>query len=232
MKIAFDENIPIGMVRVFQTLARERQLRRAMGNFTIVSAAEYTPRPKDQDYVKGDDVPWLTRFARDGGKVVISGDRDMLDTPHERLALQQNGFVVIFFERRWSGWDFFRKSSLLLHYWRKVAKRVTTAKPGALLRIPANWKEDGDLLDVPTGEQKISKRATSDADQAVSSAGKGTGRRRKRSGVRAEATEDRQPEAVAAAPKDPAQGELNLTAPRPKAQPLVLGLQKITSRKF
>jgi hypothetical protein len=32
-------------------------------------------------------VPWLKRFAADGGKVVISGDTKMKSVPHERLAL-------------------------------------------------------------------------------------------------------------------------------------------------
>lgn len=180
------------MVRVFQTLAQERQLRRAMGNFTVVSAAAYAPKQIDADFIKDSDVPWLERFAADGGKIVISGDVDMLDSPHELLALQQKGFVVVFFERKWSQWDFFRKSSLLLHYWRILSRRIRAAKPGTLLRIPGHWREDGDLQDVSPKRQQITKEAPAAADDAggkVSSGRKGTRVRRKRSGVRQEAGE-------------------------------------------
>ena len=76
MKIAFDENVPIAMVRVFQTFASERQLRKLSGSFEIKSAADYTPRPGDPDYVPRSDVPWLKRFAADGGKVIISGNTE------------------------------------------------------------------------------------------------------------------------------------------------------------
>jgi hypothetical protein len=86
LKIAFDENIPMAMVRVFQTFAGERQFQKASTNLTIQSAADYTPKPGDRDYVKGSDVPWVRRLAAAGGKVVISGNTDMMWKPHERLA--------------------------------------------------------------------------------------------------------------------------------------------------
>jgi hypothetical protein len=51
VKIAFDENIPMAMVRVFQTFATEKQLKKLTGNFTIESAKDYTPKPQDHDYL-------------------------------------------------------------------------------------------------------------------------------------------------------------------------------------
>lgn len=82
MKIAFDEHIPAGMVRVFESLVSERKLRRLIkaegkglkGGYEIVRSADYNPSPRDINFVQGSDVPWIQKFANDGGSVIISGD--------------------------------------------------------------------------------------------------------------------------------------------------------------
>jgi hypothetical protein len=155
VKIAFDENVPVGMVRVFQTFASEYQLRKITGNFEIKSAKDYAPKRGDPDYVAKNDVPWLKRFAADGGKVVISGNTDMKNVPHERLALIECGFIVVFFEGQWSGWKFFRKCALLLHWWPQIASRIKRAKPGSFYHIPCNWPEKGSLRKVTNEDPKL-----------------------------------------------------------------------------
>jgi hypothetical protein len=153
LKVAFDENVPSAMVRAFQAFAKERQLRRVTGDIDIKSAADYTPKLGDADYVRKNDVPWLKRFAEDGGKVVISGNTAMKNVPHERMALNELGFVVIFFESQWSNWPFFRKCALLLHWWPEVARTIKRAKPG-FWHIPCNYKEKGKLRQVATEDPK------------------------------------------------------------------------------
>ena len=96
MKIAFDENVPLGMVKVFQTFASERQLQKLSGGkFDVKSAKDYTPKHGDPAYVRGSDVPWLKRFAADGGRVVISGNTQMKSEPHERLAAAYDGDLAL-----------------------------------------------------------------------------------------------------------------------------------------
>jgi hypothetical protein len=112
------------MVRVFETFANERQLRRKIGSFQVVSAREFVPKQDDIDYRKKDDSPWIKRFAETGGKVIISGDTRMRFVPHERLALIQHGMLVFFFDTKWNQWEFFRKCSLLIHHWPAIAKRI------------------------------------------------------------------------------------------------------------
>ncbi|MCP3397147.1 hypothetical protein [Bradyrhizobium sp. CCGB20] len=140
MKIAFDENVPIAMVRVFQTFANERQLQKLIsGKFEVESAKDYSPTKDDPDYVPHSDVPWVKRFAAAGGKAIISDNTDMKRQPHERLALIECGMIVIFFESQWSGWKFFRKCALLLHWWPEIAMKLKRAKPGSLahpLQLP------------------------------------------------------------------------------------------------
>jgi PIN like domain len=158
LKIAFDEHIPPAVARVFLALAAERQLRRATGNFTIHSARDYAPKPTDLDYVKGSDVPWVTRFARDGVKVIISGDVNMRRLPHEKLALYQNNFIVFFFETQWNEWLFFRKSALLLFWWPKIVDKIRTGKPRTFWIIPCDWKIDGELKDASLGQIEMFKQ--------------------------------------------------------------------------
>ena len=155
MKIAFDENVPPVMAKVFVTLAKERGFGRVAQGFIIKSARDYAPQKTDPDYLKGNDVPWLTRFAKDDGKGIISGDVSMRRLPHERLALYQHNFVVIFFESQWGTWDFCRKAGLLLHWWPAVAQKLKTASPGTFWVIPCSLT--GDLRNVSLGLAKMLK---------------------------------------------------------------------------
>lgn len=142
------------MVKVFQTFANERQLKRKIGAFEITSAMQYTPKPGDDDYVKKNDVPWIKRFAAAGGRVIISGDAEMRYVPHERLALIQAGMLVFFFDGKWSQWDFFRKCSLLIHHWPGIANRIKRGKAPAFWHVPLSWHEKAKLRKVSTDDPK------------------------------------------------------------------------------
>ena len=105
-------------------------------------ADDYEPDPTDTDYIKRSDAPWLERFAKDGGDIIISGDTKMYEKPHEVVAIQRTGLVLVLFENKWNDWDFFQKSALLLWHWLAViaATREATknlrGKVSAAFRIP------------------------------------------------------------------------------------------------
>jgi hypothetical protein len=157
LKVAFDENIPPAMARVFQILATEKQFQWLIAGLVIERAKDYTPKKGDPDYLKNDDVPWIKRFSAAGGKIIISGNTKMKTRPHERMALVQEGMVTIFFESQWSNWKFHRKCALLLHWWPHVVKTVKTAKPGTFWHVPCDWKEDGKLRAVSNEDGKLTK---------------------------------------------------------------------------
>lgn len=180
MKVVFDQNVLIGLVRVLQNFASENQFRKISGNFIIKSAADYTPKPGDDDYRPKNDVPWLKRFADDGGKVVISGDVRMRGRPHERLALIEHGFIVIFFETQWSEWKFWRKCALLIHWWPVITAKINRSKKAAFFHVPCNWVEGGKLRWVSNKDPKllkieqrarVAKRRKKEAQSAKSSDG-------------------------------------------------------------
>lgn len=157
MKVAFDENIPIAMVRVFQTFAKERQLQRLTAGLLIESAKDYTPRPDDPDYEKGSDVPWIRRFAADRGRAIISGNTRIMERPHERQALVDANLVAVFFESAWNELRFCTKCSLLLHWWPVVAQKLNDAAPPSFWRIPNNWVKNGTLRPLPITDQRLEK---------------------------------------------------------------------------
>ena len=154
MKVAFDENIPIALVRVFKQFANERQFRFLTAGLTIESAHDYTPVPGDADYQKNSDVPWVKRFAAAGGRVIITGDTEMKNAAHERLALIEAGMIVVFFEKQWSQWDFWQKCALLLFWWGRIAKRVKRARKGSFCKVPCNWQPKARLLPVSNKDAK------------------------------------------------------------------------------
>jgi hypothetical protein len=135
------------MVKVFREFASDRQLLKLHANLIIESAKLYYPKPEDSDYLRRNDAPWIRRFSAAGGKVIISGNTRMKVVPHERLALVEEGMVVLFFDGIWNNWDFFKKSSLLLHWWPAIIRQLKTAKPKSFWHIPATWPiKDGNKL--------------------------------------------------------------------------------------
>ena len=145
------------MVRIFQVLSKEKQLKWLSEGLTIESAADYTPKSGDADHQRKNDVPWIKRFAAADGRVIISGNTKMKQQPHERLALVQEGMVTIFFESQWSEWPFFRKCALLLNWWPAIMRTAKTAKPGTFWHVPADWKLDGTLRPVSNDDAKLTK---------------------------------------------------------------------------
>jgi hypothetical protein len=164
VKVVFDQNVPIGVVKVLQAFANERQFSKISGAFIIKAAQDYTPKPGDDDYRPKDDTPWLKRFADDGGKVVISGDVRMRSKPHERLALIEHKFLVIFFENQWSDWKFWRKCALLIHWWPVIAAKIRRYRKPSFFHVPCNWVEGAELRWVShkdPNELRLEQRAKS-----------------------------------------------------------------------
>lgn len=158
MKVAFDENVPPTIAKVFMALTNEKVIQRTCSWMILEKAADYAPRTSDADYVRKSDIPWLDRFARAGGKAVISGDVQMRKKPHERLALYDHGFVVIFFEAQWAELTFYRKSSLLLHWWEDITRKLKEAEPGTFWVVPSQWPpRGGELRNVSFGLARLLK---------------------------------------------------------------------------
>jgi hypothetical protein len=143
LKIAFDENVPIVLVKVFKVLANEGDILSSV----IMSARDYAI-PREQS-----DVPWMERFAADGGTVIISGDRGLRSKLHERQACRP-GFHNVLFAPQWNNENPFVKSAILLKWWPKIQEQLGIAIPKQCFEIPFQWT-GGELKEVtPPGARK------------------------------------------------------------------------------
>lgn len=142
MKIAFDENMPSSMVRVFKAIGDQKGFKKHFRGVELVFAKDYTPQIDDLDYVAKDDAPWLVRYKKAGGKIVISGDVRMPRRPHQLLAITEQGLSIFFFPEEWNNWQLFRKSAFILVWMDRIIEQSRRTKRSTLYTIPKNWKAD------------------------------------------------------------------------------------------
>jgi hypothetical protein len=149
VKIALDENLPIGLVQVFQELANKGLIPAV----ELVSAGAYRPSSE-----RGDEG-WIPRFAADGGNIVISGDGRMRARRHEAIALSSAKLIVFFFEGSWGKKNIFVKTAMLLNWWPKIIETIGKSEPGQCWEIPFqwNWKE---MRDVTPPSLELTPRST------------------------------------------------------------------------
>jgi hypothetical protein len=148
------------MARAFLAFIKERAIQRVSRGLIFELAADHAPKATDADHIPKSDVPWLDRFAAAGGHAVISGDVKMRRKTHEKLALYNHGFVVIFFEPQWAGWNSFRKSALMLHWWEEITNKIKTADEGTFWVVPCAWPTSvGQLRNASLGLAKLLKDA-------------------------------------------------------------------------
>lgn len=131
MKVAFDEHIPKDVAKALKVLAGDNGILRA----AIYSARRYAV-PRAQS-----DVPWLEKFARSGGQVVISGDARMRGKLHEQRALSAAGFIVFFLARQWNQMKSHDKCAMLIRWWPIILVKMSEAKPGQFFEIPHSWSD-------------------------------------------------------------------------------------------
>jgi len=158
LRVVFDENVPAAMVRIFGHFNNEKALQRYVKGIALHRAQEFYPHPNDPDYLPRNDAPWIRRYAKAGGRVIISGDAKMQTVPHERLALVQEGMTVVFFPGVWSGWKICRKSALLMHWWPSISSLVKKPIPGFFV-VPNAWPDDENaaLRQIATGDLRLER---------------------------------------------------------------------------
>jgi hypothetical protein len=168
MKVAFDECVPPRVARAILAMQEE-----GASGVDIVSARTYSVPNAESD------VPWIERFAAEGGQAIVSGDVRMRGNLHEQKALRDAGMVTIFMARAWGQLDVHAKSALLIKWWPFILNTLATAKPGQCFEVPCQWH--GDQLNEVTPPETARKpgRKPRDANAALtarSRANTGAGR--------------------------------------------------------
>jgi hypothetical protein len=130
LKIAFDEHVPIDIAKALKALGGDRKLLRV----SIVSARDYATSMRATS-----DVPWLQKFAKAGGKVVVSGDAKMRGRLHEQRALCEAGFMVFFLERKWNQLRSYDKCAMIIRWWPEILLKIEASQPGQFFQVPCTW---------------------------------------------------------------------------------------------
>jgi hypothetical protein len=133
LKIALDEHIPPAMAIPVKALLEKGV------EVEIVIASDYADPPATSD------VPWLVRFAADGGRVVITGDRDMRSRLDEQAALKELGLIVFFFPAAWNNWNMNSKCAFLMQWWPAILVKAQESKPRDFWEMKLSWTQTGEF---------------------------------------------------------------------------------------
>jgi hypothetical protein len=88
-----------------------------------------------------DDVPWVTKFAREGGKVILSADTDFHKKPHQIAAVHELGLMVVELPSRWANSRCRLQASHILYWWEAIEQAIGSGNPSDFLRVPWGFPE-------------------------------------------------------------------------------------------
>lgn len=86
------------------------------------------------------DIQWIEALGRDGGWVVVTGDRAIKKNPHERQALIDSGLTVLFLGKAWAHMTFWDKAQKLVRCWPAILSTTSSVVAGAAFEVKANGK--------------------------------------------------------------------------------------------
>jgi hypothetical protein len=84
------------------------------------------------------DEFWAEAFRRFGGRIVISGDKDIARKPHQMMAFIESGMTSFFCQSRWSSMSFGFKAAHLAYWWPKIAEHIERDGRPSCWWIPLN----------------------------------------------------------------------------------------------
>lgn len=108
----------------------------------MVLAKDYADPPAKSD------TPWLIKFAAAGGRIVLTGDRDMRRRLDEQAALMDLGLIVFFFPPAWNHWNMTDKCAFLLKWWPAIIEKAEQSKPRDLWEMKLSWTSTGEFKNV------------------------------------------------------------------------------------
>src|SRR5207248_1475847 len=89
-----------------------------------------------------------TRFAREGGRAILSADVDFFKSPAQVIAVFNTGIRVIHFPPKWANAAGHLQAAHVLLWWRRIETQIATMKDRECYRPPWNINESGALTRV------------------------------------------------------------------------------------
>jgi hypothetical protein len=107
------------------------------------------------------DVHWITAFAEEGGKAILTADTDFIRRPHQVMAVHDAGLAIIHLPPKWQNAQLHMQMAHLLIWWKRIEAAVSEAKPRECWRPEWNISESGKLqkikVDYEEAKKKLSK---------------------------------------------------------------------------
>ncbi len=116
------------------------------------------------------DEHWITRFSRERGDAVLSGDSDFFKRPHLVLAVNKTGLRIVHLPSKWSNARCDLQAAHILLWWKRIEIKIASMSPRECYRPPWNIKEDGDLSKVQVDYQDAEKWQKRQAKRAAKAA--------------------------------------------------------------
>ena len=127
----FDANISFRLCRMIQALEE--------GMRTVVHATEHPGLQAGQNPWGNStsDVAWIAILSADQANwVAISKDTRIIDTPHEREALEQADLTFLAFDGYFANADRYGQALQLVRMWPQIVQRADAGERGVFLVRP------------------------------------------------------------------------------------------------
>lgn len=124
MKLIGDEHVSPKII----TEIREKCLPSRAG-WTIESVV-------GSKYAGREDEDWVSAFASDGGNVLISADRDMLQRHTMIVQIALTGLVGIYVRGGYANSTRLEQLAHIFAWWPKIEEKIIDAAPGSVWIIP------------------------------------------------------------------------------------------------
>ena len=124
MRFFFDNNLPPRLARALHTMLGPE-------GFEIVCL-------RDRFEEGTADEVWLPRLSSEGNWIIISGDRRILSSRHERQIWIQSGLTTFFLKSAWTrgGTRLLDMSWRLIKRWPEIVELARTSRPGSCFLVP------------------------------------------------------------------------------------------------
>lgn len=93
------------------------------------------------------DVDWVSEFAADGGRAILSGDKDFQRKMPQIRAITNTGLIVILLPERWNTANLNIKAASILIWWDEIERKLKSAPQGTIwklkwIKIPSTYIEN------------------------------------------------------------------------------------------
>lgn len=146
MKVRADEHV-------------SRKIVRAISDLALSDGWELT-HVRDLHERRTADETWIPRFAADGGKAILSGDRKIRSRPNQIKSIRDSGLICIFLPSEWASSRRAIQAAFLIYWWSKIEFKILQSQPTDCWLVPFEFS-NRDLEPFHISFDKLSQKVKS-----------------------------------------------------------------------